>query len=291
MKEWSKKRLELFVVLSIVTTAILATLKAIVFINYRAGALLLLISGFLKTLMSYCNSRRFDFSTRHVLLVAGLGFVGTYLGVVSYYCGTSSTSYVISSNLQHLFIALMSIVWRNSEYCFTQYFGLLMTMTGFLMELSFADSPSDVPLHTLISIASGMFNAASLVVFETKIKPTLSTFRHFWDYMTAYGVYLTVFSSFCMAEEALSGRQRYLEMLQSPVIYSVVLFEVLATYILSRVSLFLDCVERSTLFNVSTGLSAVVSDLHLSHEIDVQRFLGFSFAVIGTQFFNFFGKK
>lgn len=291
MEMWSKKKLEVFVILSILTAAVLTTLKVIVFVRYRTGALLMLVSSAVKALVSYSNTHRFDFKIRYVFVVASLSFLGTCLGMYSYYHKGSSTSYAISSNLQYIFTAAASMLCCGSQYSFVQYFGLLMVLTGFLVEVSLADTISEVPLHTLLGALSGMFNAASLIVFEARIKPLLVNFKSFWNYMTAYGIYLTIFSSFHVMDEVLRTKMSYVDVLRSPIIYCVLLLEMVMTYILSEVSLFLDSVERATLFNVSTGFSAVVSDVYLSHEIDVQRFLGFSFVVIGVQLFNFFGRK
>ncbi|KAL7347216.1 putative hexose phosphate translocator [Encephalitozoon intestinalis] len=287
---WSKKKLEIFVVMSIVAAVMLSVLKVVILVNYKVGGLLMLISSFIKMAISYLNMQSFDFKMKYTFIVASLSFLGGYLGVLSYYSKASSTSYVISSDLQYLFTALIAIIWNGTKYSYTQYIGLLMVLGGFLIEISSGESLS-IPLHMFIGSLSGLFGAVSLAVFEAKIKPTLVDFKKFWCYMTTYGFFLTLFSLFYMTEEALSQKSTYVKIVSSPGIYLVLLMEIVTTYLLSEISLFLDTVEKSTLLNVITGFSAIVTDLYLCREIDVQRFLAFSFTVIGVQVFNFFWKE
>lgn len=288
---WSKRKLEMFVILSIFTSAVLTTLRVLVFRRHGAGSLLMVASSLAKTMISYSKTHKFGFGIENVFFVSGFSFIGTLLGIFAYYCNASSTSYVISSNLQYLFVAFVSTVWCGVNYQFTQHIGLLIILLGFLVEVSLADTYSKIPVHLYIGLLSGMFNAVSYVVFDSKVKPLLADFKSFWDYMTAYGIYLTVFSSLHMVQEINHKRAGYLEVLKSPTVYSALILEIVVTYLLSRVSLFLDSTERATLFNISSGVSAVTSDLYLSHEIDIQRFLGFSFVIIGSQLFIFFGRK
>lgn len=288
---WSKKKLEAFVVMTILVAVVLTTLRVVVLVNYKAGALLLFISSLVKMVISYLNTRTIDLRMRYVFAVASLSFIGSCLDAFSYYWKASSTSYVISSNLQYLFTALMSAVLSSTRYSSTQCFGLLMVLVGLLVEISSAETPSDIPIHMFLGSMSGLFNAVSLFVFEWKIKPKLVDFASLWRYMTAYGLYLTLLSLLFMAEEVVSRNSDYIRVAMSPAIYLIVLIEVAMAYILSEVSPFLDTVERSTLVNVITGLSAVVADLYMSREMDAQQFLGFSFSVIGVQVFNFFWKE
>ncbi|CAD26369.1 NICOTINIC ACID TRANSPORTER(ALLANTOATE PERMEASE FAMILY) [Encephalitozoon cuniculi GB-M1] len=287
---WSKKKLEAFVVLNIVAAMALTTLKVVILVNYKAGGLLMFISSIVKMMVSYLNIQTLDFKMRYVFVIAVLNFVGGCLGMLAYYYKASSTSYIISSNLQHLFTALMVTAWNGTRYSSIQYIGLMLILVGFLVEISSGEFLC-IPLHMFIGSLSGLFNALSLAVFESKIKPVLVDFRRLWCYMTTYGLYLTVFSSFYMVEEAFTKKAEYIKMVSSPIIYLVFLIEIATTYLLSEISPFLDTVERSTLLNVITGLSAAVSDVYLCREIDIQRFLAFSFTVIGVQVFNFFWKE
>ncbi|AFN83479.1 putative nicotinic acid transporter [Encephalitozoon romaleae SJ-2008] len=287
---WSKKKLEAFVILNIVAAVILSVLKVVVLVNYKAGGLLMLVSSFAKMMISYLNIQSFDFKMKYAFIIAGLSFIGGYLGMVSYYYKASSISYVISSDLQYLFTALIATAWNGTRYSSTQCVGILMILGGFFIEISSGERFS-IPFHMLIGTLSGLFNSISLAIFESKIKPALVDFRRFWCYMTTYTFFLTFFSLFYAAEEVFSKKSNYVKIISSPIIYIVFLIEVLTTYLLSEISLFLDTVERSTLLNVVTGISAVVSDVYLSREIDVQRFLAFSFTAIGVQIFNFFWKE
>lgn len=103
-------------ILSIFTATLLTTLKVVVFMRYKTSSLLMVVSSLMKTLTSYSNTHEFNFGIRNVFLVAGFGFIGTLLGTFSYYCEASSASYMISSNLQYLFIALISTVWYGTKY-------------------------------------------------------------------------------------------------------------------------------------------------------------------------------
>ncbi|AFM98762.1 hypothetical protein EHEL_080590 [Encephalitozoon hellem ATCC 50504] len=287
---WSKKKLEAFVILNIIASVVLSVLKVVVLANYRAGGLLMLISSFVKMMISYINVQSFDFKMKYVFIIASLSFAGGCLGMVSYYYKASSTSYVISSDLQYLFTALIATTWNGSRYSSIQCIGMLMILGGFFLEIS-SNERLCIPFHMLIGTLSGMFNAISLAIFEFRIKQALVDFRRFWRYMTTYTLFLTLFSLPYAATEAFYKRLNYAKLISSPIIYIVFLIEIATTYLLSEVSLFLDTVERSTLLNVVTGISAIVSDVYLCREIDVQRFLAFSFTVIGVQVFNFFWKE
>lgn len=278
-------------VLNIFMAVVVTSLRSFIISNYKTGALLIFVSSLAKMLVSYSNIQTLDFKIRHVFLVASLSFIGTCLGAFSYYYKASSTSYAISSSIQYVFIAFMSFAWNGTRYSFAQYFGLLIIILGVFIEISSADVIYDIPMHSLTGMISGLFNAASFVAFEVKVKPVLENIKSFWSYMMAYTFYLMTFSSLHLIEEIFSNTPSYIEVLKSPMAYLAVLSEIVMAYILSSVSFYLDSVERSTLVNVCTCASAVVSDVLLSYEIDAQKILGISLAMIGTQMFNFFWKE
>ncbi|KAM0671239.1 hypothetical protein CWI42_090620 [Ordospora colligata] len=288
---WSKKRLETFVVLSIFMAIVVTSLRSFIISNYKTGALLIFVSSLAKMLVSYSNIQALDFKIRHVFLVASLSFIGTCLGTFSYYHKASCTSYATSSSIQYIFIALVSFAWSGTRYSFAQYFGLLIIMIGVFIEVSSVDAIYDIPMHTLTAMVSGVFNAASFVAFDLKVKPALENIKSFWSYMMAYTFYLATFSSLHLIEEIFSNAHSYVEALKSPMAYLAVLSEIIMAYVMSSVSLYLDSVERSTLVNVCTGASAIASDILLSYEIDAQKFLGVSLAMIGAQMFNFFWRE